>query len=283
MKIIKVFNTNAVLVRDGDQEKIVTGKGVGFGKGKNDLVSPLDVERVFVTNEEKNNMEQLLSQIKPEYFQASEEIIDYAEEFLGERLNKHIHIALADHIAFAVERLQADIVIQNKLLKEIEILYPEEFSIAEWAINFLRKKFELVFPLDEAGYIAIHLHSSRHGEIGTKKSIREITIISAIVEMIADELQVNFDDMKLRLNYSRLVTHLRFVMERMYHDKFHSMDEEVLGLITEKYQRSYLLAQRIAKMVRVQYNETIPKEELGYLTLHIERLASQLNGADNGF
>ncbi|MEK4316923.1 CAT RNA binding domain-containing protein, partial [Bacillus sp. FSL R7-0229] len=38
MKIYKILNNNAVVVKEGDQEKIVMGPGIAFQKGKNDVV-----------------------------------------------------------------------------------------------------------------------------------------------------------------------------------------------------------------------------------------------------
>lgn len=122
MKIKKVFNQNAVLVADGAIEKVAIGKGIGFNKKKNDLVHERDIEQMFVMETEQENFQQLLSQIDEVYFFASERIIKHAETILKEKLNEHIHIALADHIAFAMDRLKNGIIVQNKLRKEIEVL-----------------------------------------------------------------------------------------------------------------------------------------------------------------
>ncbi|MEG2603029.1 MAG: CAT RNA binding domain-containing protein, partial [Carnobacterium sp.] len=137
MKIKKVFNQNAVLVVDGTTEKVAIGKGIGFNKKKNDLVFDYDIEQLFIMENEQENFQQLLSQIDESYFFASERIIEHAEHALKEKLNEHIHIALGDHIAFAMDRLKNGIVVRNKLRKEIEVLYAEEFLIAEWAIEYL--------------------------------------------------------------------------------------------------------------------------------------------------
>lgn len=276
MKIIKVFNQNAVMVLDNESQKIVTGKGIGFNKKKNDLVPRHEIEHEYLAADTQNKMQQLFQNIDPEFFIASEEIIETAEKMLQTEFNEHIHSILADHIAFASDRIKDGIIIRNKLLNEIQILYPEEFRAAEWAITYLRERFSQEFTIDEAAYIAIHFHSALSGQASTKKSIREVTIISSMVEVIADELEVNFTDMNMGLNYSRLVLHLRYVVERIYQSKFHAMDEDVFQLVKTKYQRSYKIAEKIAKMAQVNYGLIIPSEELGYITLHIERLSDQL-------
>lgn len=277
MKIVKVFNQNAVMVRDEEGEKIVTGKGIGFNKSKNDVISSKDIEREFVNKKEIERMNQLFTQIDPQHFLTSEEIIDQAEKMLGTKLNAHIHILLADHIAFAIERMNDGMLVRNKLLNEIQILYPEEFRVAEWALQFLRDRYHIDFPIDEAGYITMHLHSAILGPRSEKDSIKKVTVIAEMVEMIATDLGVDFKDLGMQLNYSRLVTHLRFTIERVYQNKFYSLDDEVFGLLKEKYPESYLLAKRMQHMVARDFHLMIPDEELGYVTLHIERLRGQLN------
>lgn len=116
MKIKKVLNQNAVLVLDEGQEKVAVGKGVGFNKTKNDVLSRQLVERMFVMEPEGlKKLQVLLSQIEDKYFLASEEIIQHAETVLGEKLNEHINIGLSDHIAFAAENIQNNIIVRNKL------------------------------------------------------------------------------------------------------------------------------------------------------------------------
>ena len=272
VRIIKIFNTNAVLVDDKGVEKIATGKGVGFGRKKKDIVPNHLVEKIFVTDEDKSDLIALLKQIPEACFNASEEIIRYAEEKLGIILNNHIHILLADHISFTIERLQDGIFMHNKFLKEVEVLYPEEFLVAQWALVYLSNRFDLQFPLDEAVYITMHLHSARANHPGTKKNLKEVTIISETVDLISKELKIDFDDLSMRLNYTRLLTHLRLMLERMETGTTEPLADEINYLIINKYQKSYQLALQIVAMIQEKFKLTVPKTEYSYLTLHLERL-----------
>jgi beta-glucoside operon transcriptional antiterminator len=124
MKIKKILNQNAVLVDDHGEEKIAIGKGIGFSKQKNDLLYSREIERLFVMEPEgQQKLQTLLNQINETYFFAAEAIIDHAETVLMEKLNEHIFISLTDHIAFAAQNISNGIVVRNKLLSEIEILY----------------------------------------------------------------------------------------------------------------------------------------------------------------
>ncbi|HGS8730525.1 TPA: PRD domain-containing protein [Enterococcus faecalis] len=273
MKIKKVLNQNAVLVLDEGQEKVAVGKGVGFNKTKNDVLSRQLVERMFVMEPEGlKKLQVLLSQIEDKYFLASEEIIQHAETVLGEKLNEHINIGLSDHIAFAAENIQNNIIVRNKLLSEIEILYSEEFAIAQWAVEYLTQTLEIPFSYDEAGYIAIHIHSARSGRNDNSKSIREVTIVSEIIHLIEQELAIDIHDDKNSLSYSRLVNHLRLFIHRFQQNQYAVLDEEILEVVKKKYAESYEISKKVQVLLMRNFHYQVPNEELGYLSIHIERL-----------
>ncbi|MGG5340850.1 PRD domain-containing protein [Enterococcus sp. AZ192] len=273
MKIKKVLNQNAVLVEDVGQEKVAVGKGVGFNKKKNDLLFPQQVERMFVMEPDGvKKLQVLLSQIDEKYFFVTEEIIAHAEMVLGEKLNEHINIGLSDHIAFAAENIQNNIIVRNKLLNEIEILYSEEFSIAQWAVEYLTQTLEIPFSYDEAGYIAIHIHSARSGRTDNSKSIREVTIVSEIIHLIEQELEINIHDEKMSLSYSRLVNHLRLFIHRFQQNQYAVLDDEILDVVRKKYAESYEISKKVQVLLMRNFHYQVPNEELGYLAIHIERL-----------
>ena len=273
MKIKKVLNQNAVLVLDEGQEKVAVGKGVGFNKTKNDVLSRQLVERMFVMEPEGlKKLQVLLSQIEDKYFLASEEIIQHAETVLGEKLNEHINIGLSDHIAFAAENIQNNIIVRNKLLSEIEILYSEEFAIAQRAVEYLTQTLEIPFSYDEAGYIAIHIHSARSGRTDNSKSIREVTIVSEIIHLIEQELAIDIHDDKNSLSYSRLVNHLRLFIHRFQQNQYAVLDEEILEVVKKKYAESYEISKKVQVLLMRNFHYQVPNEELGYLSIHIERL-----------
>lgn len=219
----------------------------------------------------------LLKQIDEKFFFSAEHIINHAETVLMEKLNEHLIIALTDHIAFSAENILHGIIVKNKLLSEIEVLYPEEFSIAQWAVGYLNDELGIPYGYDEAGYIAIHLHSARVGQTDNQKSIREVTIISDIICLIENELSLNLHTDNMSLNYSRLANHLRLLLQRFKRNQYAVLDEDILKIVKQKYQESYEIAKKIRVLLLKTYHLSITKEELGYLAIHIERLRFSTN------
>ena len=215
MKIKKILNQNAVLVDAHGEEKVAIGKGIGFEKKRNDPLFAREIERLFVMEAEGQlKLQSLLNQIDEKFLFAAEKIVERAETVLMEKLNEHVLISLTDHLAFSAENIQNGILIRNQLLPEIEVLYREEFTVAQWAVDYLVQTLGVPYTYDEAGYIAIHLHSARQGERDKHQSIREVTIVSEIVQLIEEELQLDLHAKEMVLNYTRLVNHLRLLLQR---------------------------------------------------------------------
>ncbi|GAE29651.1 PRD domain-containing protein [Alkalihalobacillus hemicellulosilyticus] len=269
MKIKKILNNNAVVVSDHGQEKIAIGGGIAYHKKRNDIIKPKDVEKLFVLKENEK-LQQLLLRIPEQHFILSEEIIDYAEKELDTKLNEHIFLALTDHLSFAIEREAQGIHLKNKLLQEIKILYKDEFAIGMWAIKHIKTTINVEMPVDEAAFIALHIHTMKIQGGDMKQTVRQTAILRHMVDTITQFLHItiNEDD----LSYERLITHLRFALTRMNQYNTHSMDDEMLTVIKKKFSHSYQCAIHVQQELLSLHGIELPDEELGYITLHIERL-----------
>ncbi|MCM3239234.1 PRD domain-containing protein [Heyndrickxia oleronia] len=272
MKISKILNNNAVIVVDNQQEKIAVGAGIAFGKRRNDILNSGKIEKLFVMKENEK-LQQLLSRIPEEHFIISEKIISFAEDYIGTKLNEHIHIALTDHLSFAIEREREGIQLKNKLLHEIRILYKKEFEIGLWAIKHIKESCNIDMPIDEAAYIALHIHTMKVQGGDMRQTVIQTTIIRDIVETITKFLQIKVSEDDI--SYHRLITHLRFALTRINQSEMNTMDEEMLDMIKKKFPLSYQCTLEVAKKVSSQHGIVLPDHELGYITLHIERLQKQ--------
>ncbi|GAA0595493.1 sac operon transcriptional antiterminator SacT [Virgibacillus siamensis] len=269
MKIKKILNNNAVIVVDDGEEKIAIGSGVAFNKRKKDILNQYKVEKLFVLKENEK-LQQLLLRIPESHFTVSEQIMKYAEEWLGTELNEHIRVQLADHISFAIEREQNGIHLKNKLLREIKVLYPEEFQIGLWAVRHIEEQCNVQMAEDEAAFIALYIHTMKMQGGDVHQTVRQTTMIQDMVQTIRDYLNIEIQESDI--SFERLVTHLQFAVTRAKSYDSHVMDKEMFNMIRTKYSSSFQCAKEVGAQLKTSYNLTLPEEELGYITLHIERL-----------
>lgn len=270
MKIKKILNNNAVIVLDDDQqEKIAIGAGVGFNRRKNDRLPLRKIEKLFILKENEK-LQEFLLRIPEEHIILAEQIIAYAEEYLNTTLNDHILIGLTDHLSFAIERAKQGIFLKNKLLQEVKVLYKEEFEIGLWALNHVKKKLSIHLPVDEAAFIAIHIHTMKIQGGDLQETVRQTAIIRDMVETIKSYLDIDIEEDNI--SYERLITHLRFALIRTEDEHKDLLDKEMFMMIKDKFPESYACAQKVVENLAKQHDIHLPEEELGYITLHIERL-----------
>lgn len=248
---------------------MAVGTAIAFSKKRNDIINANKIEKLFVMRE-NDKLEQLLSRIPEEHFSISEKIITYAEGKMNTKLNEHIHLVLTDHLSFAIERTGEGIHIQNKLMPEIKILYEREFEIGLWALEYIKKVCHVEMPVDEAAFIALHLHTMKPQGGDLRQTVRQTTIVRDMVQSIKSHLGIDVEEDSL--SYQRLITHLHFTLTRVSQNALHTMDEEMLVMIQRKFPKSYNHARNIAKDLFKLHEIKLPEQELGYVTLHIERL-----------
>ncbi|SMB99684.1 transcriptional antiterminator, BglG family [Thermanaeromonas toyohensis ToBE] len=270
--MIRPLNNNVVLAKDikTGREVIAMGKGLGFSPGaRGTLLDTHKVEKVFFFLDEAKHQQyfQLLKIIDEDIIQVAEEIISIASHKLGSPLNEHIHLALPDHIGFAIERVKKGIEIPNLFLNEIQILYPEEYAIAGEALRLIRERIGVILPEEEQGFLALHLYAARRNQ-PPKTILKHTTLIQKIINNIEKELGIAFQEGEIA--YIRLVTHLKLALECITSGK--NPRNPLLDKIKTEFYDSYQLAIKLARIMEEELCCQISEDEIGYLALHLQRL-----------
>ncbi|GKX28493.1 transcription antiterminator BglG [Vallitalea longa] len=269
--IIKALNNNVILARNtNNQEMILIGKGIGFGK-KTDKIAYINdsrIQKVYSNSQGvlKEEYIQLVNAIDRKVIGVVEEIILLAEKELG-HLDEHIHIALVDHVGFALERLKQGMVFSNPFLYEIKTMYKDEYDIALKGKSLLFKRLGVTIPDDEVGYIALHLYSSRQRK-DIKHTIKDTRLLNTVLQLIEKEIGYNID--KNLTMYKRLIIHLKQSITRSENNK--EIVNPLLDDIIAKLDKAYHIAEKVAKIIEAEKGIVVSKDEKGFLALHIERL-----------
>ncbi|MGL5352945.1 MAG: PRD domain-containing protein, partial [Clostridium sp.] len=264
--VIKVFNNNIILVRDKGVEKVLFGKGLGFGKKFGETLNAgLTVEKLFKIENEDNqrNMNEIISRVDSGFFALCEEaIVDISEE-LGEELNESIHIGLVDHLSYAIKRIENNEEIENPFLIEIQTLYRKEYNLAVKIAKKIGEVVNLEIPSGEVGFIALHIHSSRNsGKLSN--TIKYSFLSNKIVLHVEDRLNIKID--RESLDYARFLIHIRFAVERILLDKH--IKNDLIGVIRQQYNLSYSIAEESSDILEKGLDKKVTKDEIAYLAMH---------------
>lgn len=271
-KVNMVMNNNVVLALnlENNGEVILLGKGIGFGKKKNQMVYfPKDViERSFINLSAslKSEYYNLIQQMDLQVMGVCQEIILSAEKAVGE-LNDSIHIVLTDHIGFAIERIKQNMVIENPFLEEIKVLYTPEYDIAKEALKSIEEAIGVKLPEEEAGFIALHIHSARKN-LQVKIALKNTRIIKKIIELLEDE--IGFDVVHNSLNYRRLLTHVRGCIERI--EQGIRTENPLLSAVKKDFKPAWEIALKVKDIMVKDLDLELGDDEIGYLCIHIDRL-----------
>jgi beta-glucoside operon transcriptional antiterminator len=279
--IKKILNNSLVLVNDGDEEKIIMGKGVGFSSHIGEKVDIKKIEKIF-SLEKKNtlqNYERLAMEIPEIYFEIAGEIVERAnKEFTG-IFNAQLFLSLTDHISYSVERVNKGIVLQNRLIWDIKAFYSKEFTVGLWALTLIKEKIGIQLPEEEASNIAFYLVNAQSSALKMGETILSITMLKEILNIIQYHTNhlLNKDD----LHYLRLVTHIQFFVQRVLEGKMLKNREIfLLNQYVRLYPSETKCLEKINQYVKNCVGKDISVDEKFYLLIHIIRNVQELDGTD---
>lgn len=199
-------------------------------------------------------------------------MIHYAQNELDTKFNDNLYLSLMDHIYFTIKRYHENMLIQNRLLFETKLMYPEEFRVGNEIVQKMNKMFKVDLPEDEAAFIALHFVNANLGTDNPSSKTQD-KIVQDMLTIIKNyfKLSINSDT----LQYVRLVTHLKFFAQRITQKKMQATsggDVQLFSVVKERYSISYECVQRISQYLQIEYGYNISDEEKLYLTIHIERI-----------
>lgn len=276
MKIIRTFNNNVISAwTDEKKEIIVIGSGIGFQKKSGDIVDESKIEKKYILdNEEIRRFDQLYTKTRFEYFNVAEEVFSHAKDEFNYDLGNEVMIALVDHISFAIERAKKGVNIPNLLLSEIKVLYEKEYQFGTWAISYISEKTGIDFPIDEAGYIAMHLINSSMNYEATAAEIIQISteIKNIIFSLYGITLSPN------DLDYSRLSTHLKYLAQRIVNNQEteteKQVDDTLYNVLIEQDSKMKDCFHLINNFLKRDYNRALSESEELYIMIHILKILS---------
>lgn len=273
--IEKVINNNIISAYEkSGAEVIVMGRGIGFKKKQGEMVPADQISKIFRIKSRTlaEQFKELLANMPLERVRISDEIISHAKDHLKLKLNQSIYVTLTDHINFAIERVSQGIEPQNALLWEIKRFYPQEFQLGIYALELIQDRLDILLPEDEAGFIALHFVNAEYGT-DIRDAVKFPDQMQAIVDIVERDLGILLDESSL--HYERFMTHIKFLIQRIYRKELLSSEDRELSLLMQrKYPREYQCSVKVAEYIMQATGCRLSEEEIMYLSVHIRRVST---------
>lgn len=269
MKVIKNINNNVSICLDSTGQQVIAfGKGIGFCKPPYEL----DIAKVQRTFYDIDPMYmQMIQNIPVETIELSAQIIDYARAKVEYLMNSSIVFTLADHLSFAIQRYQKNMVIEMPIYYDVKALYEEEYDIGRYALKLMEKKMKIKLPREEITSIALHLINAAAMAKNQNPDQSNEKVLQHIKELIEAHFHIHISEDDF--NYSRFVSHLQYLLKRGEQGKsITSENYKLYTSIKERFPDVYACALQINEYLHAVYGFTFNEEELLYLMLHINRL-----------
>lgn len=272
-RIEKVLNHNTVIgihIEDG-QEYLMIGKGIGFGKkvAERIVAGPEVTLYSLQKSTDRGNARELAKSISPECLEIAGQILDAAEQEFG-KIDRNILFPMADHIEYAMKRIQSNEQISNPLTEDIRALFHMEYKVASKIIPILMERKGIRMEDDEVGYIALHIHSAIEDE-KVSQAMQMAQAVRECISQIEQEIGRPIDVMSLA--YNRLMNHIRYMAARaMKGEKLKVNMNDYMGV---KFPNAFRIAKKVCKRVERSLKCELNEVEIGYLAMHIERVADE--------
>ena len=272
MLISKILNNNVVISEEDQEEVILMGRGLAFGRKVGQEIPDELIEKRYVLSE---NRRQLLMELPAEVMEMSDKIISFAREKLQKKLKDTAFLAMADHIHGVLLRMEEDIYLKNFLMWDIKRFFPIEFEVGQFAKQLLSAYIGKELPDDEAAFMALTLVNAEleNGD-GTARDLT--MMMEEIMTIVKYSLEISLDEEDVYLE--RFMTHLKFFCERVLTDSSNRdlEDNDMFDLLKCKYPLAYETTRKIAEFLKQTRNYQISEDEQLYLTIHLSRMKRRI-------
>lgn len=271
-RVKKVLNHNAVIgiLDKNNQEYLIMGKGIGFGKKVTERIEAGEKDSIYSLQEvtERGEARKLAASINPVFLEIANEILVIAEKEF-QQIDKNVLFPLADHIEYAVKRIINNEQISNPLTDDIRILFYKEFKVAATVREILKKHIDVEIDDDEIGYISLHIHSAIQDE-KVSHAMQMARAVRECISLVEREVGKPIDVMSL--SYNRLMNHVRNMVARAINNE--KLKLNMNDYMSIKFPKAFEIAEYICREVEKMLKCNLDDVEIGYLAMHIERVAS---------
>lgn len=269
-RITKILNHNSFMGIESknDQECLIMGKGVAFGKKVGQTVSVTGDARGYSLKEltDRGEAKEIIKSVSPLCLELANEVLDQAEEEFG-KVDRSILFTMADHLDFAVRRIQNGEQISNPLTDDIRIMFYKEYKVAGCIRDLLKEKLGIRIDEHEIGYIALHVHAAIVDE-NVSQAMEIARTVRECICMVEEETGKSIDVMSL--GYNRLMNHVRYMVARAIHGE--KLKMSLNDYMSVKFPGPYMTAEKICRKMEKSLKLPIPDIEIGYLAMHLERM-----------
>ncbi|MDG4860630.1 PRD domain-containing protein [Streptomyces sp. T-3] len=277
MEALRVLNNNVVLARDEKgQEVILTGRGIGFVSRQGKPIDPALIVRVFVPADgrDPDHLAEAFALIGEEVLRAVVIALDEVGIEGRESTRPTLAIAVADHVAGAMDRAARGIVVEYPLRAETQTLYAAEYAQAQRLLAAINERVDPRLDASEATALALHLVNAGFASGDLSFTYTMTGVIQQMLAVVGE--QYGLDVSQESVSAARFITHVRYLFVRIQQHQQLKGHESTIGKgIRQHYPEATATAQKLATIVELRLGQQLSEDEVSYLALHVARMTME--------
>lgn len=190
-----------------------------------------------------------------------------AESF---QINSAAYQNLVVHIAVAVTRIKEGCLVPMDSEQLEQLRNTRCFEVAEKIAMSVEREFEIDLPVEEVGYISIHLAGKRSLYESSSDDDAGLVISDEVWDVVSEMLEVvwsayHFDlrnDLELRMNLARHIVPLSVRLKYSMR-----IDNPLLSDIKKRFPLAYSMALDSSAVLAKHYGKELSEDEMGYIAL----------------
>lgn len=268
-KIKRILNNSSIIVDGYLTEKILMGKGIGFGYKPGDtLPMGAEYEKSYQLLAKASDFHRIINGYDETIVVM---VMDTIQEIMSRNTGEFTTndlVTIADHLAAMFIRLMNGEAILSFFSQETKTIYPDSFAKAEEIATIIEQMHEVQIPEAEVAYIALYLENL--SSLKTKKEVEQISVIIAQMrELFEVENKLNID--RDSLAYSRFLIHIHLLVQSSNFRKT-TLNPAINKAILSTYVEYTKLAEKLIEIIESGVDHKLSESELVYLVIHLVNL-----------
>lgn len=225
--------------------------------------------------------ERLLSFIDGNTVEFVERVLQNSEKHLHIKYTDSAYMALVVHLSLAIRRIKSGEQVTMDPEELAALRRAPEFSVAEEIINAIGAQLHLDIPVDEAGYITMHLCSARiwPRAISAETQMQTLNarqVVMSIVGIAEQELNLGLRDCDGMIE--ELISHMDAMISRLTMN-IHVGNSQIEA-IRQNYPDIYAASERACGILKdLLHIDEVPASEITYVAMHFAAAAEKLRSA----
>ncbi len=281
MRIKQSYNNNIILVSlDDAKEAVIIGTGIGFSKKPGDRVDETKIKSIYYSENvsEKTFNDSILSVAELAIISFVESALETVERNLGITVYSSLFISLVEH--FNNLMMNGSYLDDEHPLRWIvKRVYPEIYDVSKQIYCEFITTIDVPVPRSEIVSISLHIINGvqKNSMPDTMEITRTINEILRVLEY-SQEFRLDPYD----VDYSRFVTHLEFLFNRLQSNNkyigrnYDLVDEKIDKKVFTNFENDdkvMLILEKILKIIQKKYGKVSKAEKL-FLLIHLLKLSS---------